>query len=192
MTLSELSYRFGIIGLIEFQERFEVYRWLEDNSNSLSDPRNAPGEYYAPFEEERMKDEYDSDRNNRIDDSQLNQTGARESQTIEDEDESMHFLAFKKWLFTIGDADCFPSVPHGHFKRKTTPWPKLNPYTGVVHSNMKVEDVSSRLTKREMRILWNDSKFIEECKKQILWYSRFAPDYSFPSARFGRYILPRW
>ncbi|HHS9528945.1 TPA: hypothetical protein ACTW06_004970 [Raoultella ornithinolytica] len=192
MTLSELSYRLGIIGVIEYQERFEIYRWLEDKSNSISDPRNALGEYYAPSEEERMDDENESDKNNRMEDSQLSQTGSRGGQTIEDEDDSMHFLAFKKWLFTIGDADCFPSVPHGHYQRKTTPWPKLNPYTGVVHSSMKVEDVPSRLTKREMRILWNDTKFIEECRKQILWYSGFAPDYSFPNARFGRHILPRW
>ncbi|MCS2172637.1 hypothetical protein MUU46_20345 [Scandinavium sp. TWS1a] len=74
----------------------------------------------------------------------------------------MHFLAFNKWLFTVGDADCFPSVPHGHYKRKTKPWPKLNPYIGVVFSSMQTEDVSSRLTKKEMKLLWNESKFIEE------------------------------
>lgn len=43
MTLSDLSYQLGIIGLIEYQERLEIYRWLKDNSNSVADPRNAPG-----------------------------------------------------------------------------------------------------------------------------------------------------
>lgn len=192
MTLSELSYQLGIIGLIEYQERIEIYRWLKDNSNSVADPRNASGEYYASSEEEREDHRDEWDGSSRMKDSQLSHTGARGAQTIEDEDDSIHFLAFNKWLFTVGDTDCFPSVPHAHYQRKTNPWPKLNPYTGVVYSSMKAEDVSSRLTKKEMKSLWNDSKFIEECRKQIIWYSAFAPHYSFPNARFGRHILPRW
>lgn len=192
MTLSDLSYQLGIIGLIEYQERLEIYRWLKDNSNSVADPRHAPGEDYASSEKERMDHGDDWDGSNRMEGPQLSHTGTRGGQKIEDEDDSMHFLAFNKWLFTVGDKDCFPSVPHAHYQRKTTPWPKLNPYTGVVYSSMNAEDVSSRLTKREMKLLWNDSKFIEECRKQIIWYSAFAPHYSFPNARFGRHILPRW
>ena len=192
MTLSDLSYQLGIIGLIEYQERLEIYRWLKDNSNSIVDPRLVPGEDCASSEEERMDHLDEWDISNRMKDSQLSHTGARRGQTIEDEDDSMHFLAFKKWLFTVGDTDCFPSVPHAHYQRKTKSWPKLNPYTGVVYSSMKAENVSSRLTKIEMKSLWNDSKFIEECRKQIIWYSSFSPHYSFPNARFGRHILPRW
>ncbi|WP_145543726.1 hypothetical protein [Yersinia frederiksenii] len=192
MVLSDLSYQLGIIGLIEYQERFEIYRWLKDNNNSVADPRNAYGEDDASPEEGKMHNKDERDRSNRMKDSQLSHTGGRGGQTSEDEDDSMHFLAFKKWLFTVGDTDCFPSVPHAHSQRKTNPWPKLNPYTGVVYSSMKAEDVSSRLTKGEMKLLWNDSKFIEECKKQIVWYSEFSPHYPFPNARFGRYILPRW
>lgn len=192
MKLTVLSYRLGIIGLIEYQERLEIYRWLKDNSNSVADPRNATGEDNAFPEESRMHHEDEWDRSNRMKDSQLSDNSAGIVQTSEDEDDSMYFLDFSKWLFTVGDADYFPSVPHGHYKRKTNPWPKLNPYTGVVFISMKTEDVSSRLTKNEMKLLWNNSKFIRECKKQIVWYSRFAPNYSFPNARFGRLILPRW
>ena len=54
MLLSDLSYKLGIIGLIEYQERLEIYRWLKDNSNNVADPRNAPGEDYASSEKERM------------------------------------------------------------------------------------------------------------------------------------------
>lgn len=192
MRLTFLSYRLGIIGLIEYQERLEVYRWLKDSSNSVTDPRNVPGEDYVLPEESRIHQEDEWDRSNRMKDSQSSANSAGRGQASEDEDDPMYFLAFNKWLFIVGDVDCFPSVPHGHYKRKTNPWPKLNPYTGVVFSSMKTEDVASRLTKKEMKLLWNDSKFIEECRKQIVWYSDFSPIYSFPNARFGRHILPRW
>ncbi|MCS2172636.1 hypothetical protein MUU46_20340 [Scandinavium sp. TWS1a] len=70
MKLTFLSYRLGIIGLIEYQERLEVYRCLIDSSSSVADPRNAPGEDYAFPEESRVHYEDEWDRNNRMKDSQ--------------------------------------------------------------------------------------------------------------------------
>lgn len=118
MTLSDLSYQLGIIGLIEYQERLEIYRWLKDNSNSVADPRNAPGEEYASSEEGRMDHGDERNVSNRMEDPQLSHTGTRGGQKIEGEDDLMHILVFNKWLFTVGDTDCFPSVPHAHYQRK--------------------------------------------------------------------------
>jgi hypothetical protein len=109
-----------------------------------------------------------------------------------DQDSRQQFLAFEKWIFTLGDRDCYPSVPHGHFHKKTNEWPKLNPYTGRVFSNAHQEDVCSRLSMSQMKLLWNDANFVELCRKQVLWYSDFAPTYRFPRARFGRLQFPRW
>ncbi|MGL4668860.1 MAG: hypothetical protein ACRCWR_13140, partial [Saezia sp.] len=71
------------------------------------------------------------------------------------------------------------------------PWPKLNPYTGRVFLHMHYEDAASRLTKSEMRKVWNDKDFIEHCRKQILWYSSTLPDYKFPDARRGKLCFPK-
>jgi hypothetical protein len=65
-----------------------------------------------------------------------------------------HLVMLTKWVFTAGDPDCYPSVPHEHFQKKTNSWPKLNPYTGRVFSAPHEEDKARRLTKEEMQILW--------------------------------------
>ena len=125
----------------------------------------------------------------------MGSVGSGSSVNGEDAEDKNHwpqFLAFNKWLFTLGDKDCYPSVPHGHLHKKTRGWPKLNPYTGRVFSDVHQEDVSSRLNKAAMKSLWNDSDFVEFCRKQVLWYSRFAPEYGFPGARFGKLHFPRW
>ena len=111
---------------------------------------------------------------------------------LSNENNLLEFLAFNKWMFTIGDPDCYPSVPHGHFRNKTRVWPKLNPYTGRVFSGNHQEDVNSRLSKNEMRFLWTDSNFVDHCRKQVHWYSNFAPAYGFPNARLGRDVFPKW
>lgn len=102
------------------------------------------------------------------------------------------FVAFNKWVFTIGDADCFPSVPHGHLHKKTNPRPKLNPYTGRVFWDAHNENVSMRLTRAEMKSLWSDSSFVEHCREQVIHYTEFAPGYGFPNARRGKLHFPRW
>ena len=48
------------------------------------------------------------------------------------------------------------------------------------------------LEKAEMKALWNGEDFVEHCRKQVLWYNDFAPDYEFPRARFGKLRFPSW
>jgi len=177
--LSELSYATGLIGLAELKERGEVARWLTNTDNRLRDPRQRCDE---PREHQEAREPETSDAASPVE-------GVRKDDST---DQWTHLVVLNKWVFTIGDADCYPSVPHGHFQRKTNPWPKLNPYTGRVFVAPHEEDKLRRLTRIDMQMLWNDEQFLSFCRSQIEWYSRFAPQFQFANAKSGRYHFPRW
>jgi hypothetical protein len=177
--LNEVSYDISLIGLAELRERRAVLRWLNDQNNGFRDPREESGE----TSESREASDFE----------RPNVTSQAEGTKIDDPaDRWTHLVVLTHWVFTVGDADCYPSVPHGHLQKKTNPWPKLNPYTGRVFSSMHTEDKSRRLTRSEMQIIWNDEKFLELCYKQIEWYSEFAPDYQYVKAKYGKFVFPRW
>jgi hypothetical protein len=176
---SEVSYDFGLIGLAELKERAEVAKWLLDPGHSMRDPRLGRDEEFEARESSECEPP----------DTSPPAEGAKKDDPA---DRRFHLVVLSKWVFTVGDADCYPSVPHGHFQKKTNSWPKLNPYTGRVFSAPHEEDKARRLTKIDMQILWNDEEFIDHCHKQIDWYSEFAPKYQFVTARHGRRHLPRW
>jgi len=185
ILLSDLSYQLGLIGMAEYEERREVAHWLSVDEQGQPDPRrNRHEEQERPHKSDEVPESEGAQP----------QGGSGSANSTEEDPTDLwpRFLAFNKWMFTVGDRDCYPSVPHGHLRRKTNEWPKLNPYTGRVFSAVHAEDVASRLTKAEMKILWNDSDFVELCRKQVLWYSDFAPAYGFPNARFGKLRFPRW
>jgi hypothetical protein len=180
--LSDLSFTMGLIGLPEYLERNEVADWLEDSSNGLPDPRISSNEF-----EEINQEDHSLDENANREEVQ--------SQTGKASDYSppcIELLMMNQWMFTIGDVDCYPSVPHGHFKSKTREWPKLNPYIGRVFSDVHKEDTNKRLSKKDMIKLWNDPKFIEHCREQVNWYSGFSPRYGFPRAKRGKLAFPKW
>lgn len=183
--LSDLSYQLGIIGIYEYEERLKIASWLSSTAEEHPDPRNSQlNKSNNTHENQRSKEEipqHPQENFNPIITDKYDQS-----------DQSLQFLAFRKWIFTLGDADCYPSVPHGHLLRKTSAWPKLNPYIGRAFSDIHVEDVSHRLTRGEMKILWNDDGFLEHCRKQVLWYSDFSRDYKFPNARFGKLRFPKY
>ncbi|WP_156409940.1 hypothetical protein [Duganella sp. Root198D2] len=186
VLLSDLSYQIGIIGLMEYRERLQIAEWLTSSKNSLDDPRDS-GER-NPME--------DSESPREVPNKDVTSNNSGGAAALKDDDDELdrwaQFLAFKKWVFTIGDADCSPSVPHGHLHHKNNPHPKLNPYTGRVFGKGQKEDVSLRLTRAEMKSLWNDSEFVAHCREQVIYYSSFAPAYDFPNARHGRLHFPRW
>lgn len=185
LLLSDLSYQLGLIGIAEYKERREMAYWLSMDGQDKPDPRSGRNE-----EPERIRENDDIHEN-----VEVHRQGASGLAKSTDEDTSNlgpQFLAFNKWVFTVGDPDCYPSVPHGHLHRKTNEWPKLNPYTGRVFVDVHHEEESCRLTKAEMKSLWNNEKFEEHCRKQVLWYSHFAPNYEFPRARFGKFRFPKW
>jgi hypothetical protein len=186
ILLSDLSFQNGIIGLAEYIERREIAQWLSSGDDSLKDPRDPADE--RQFENAERSDEHPRQP------SSL--SGSSGGSTADDEDDELErwprFLAFNKWVFTVGDRDCFPSVPYGHLYKKTNERLKLNPYTGRVFWEAHKEDPSLRLTRKEMKTLWNDPKFVEHCHEQVSFYSDFAREYDFPNARRGRYNFPRW
>ena len=140
--LSDLSFMTGLIGYSEYCERHEIAVWLEDSSGSVSDPRiSGCGGEELPRESGDSESIVDNDR----------VSGTNKSES--DMPPWFELLMMNQWMFTIGDVDCYPSVPHGHFKAKTREWPKLNPYTGRVFSDMHKEDVGKRLSKKDMRTL---------------------------------------
>ncbi|MHB8390842.1 MAG: hypothetical protein ACYDBH_14880 [Acidobacteriaceae bacterium] len=183
LLLSDLSYHAGLIGLAEYEERQAIADWLSASGSGLPDPRMCSSEE-SKHSEVRVAP---------LDGISSGGVGSSENgEGPEDKNRWRHFLAFNKWMFTVGDPDCYPSVPHGHLHKKTNEWPKLNPYTGRVFSDVHQEDVGSRLSKAEMKLLWNDPGFVELCRNQVLWYSDFAPAYGFPRARFGKLKFPKW
>lgn len=179
--LTDLNFMTGLIGRFEYHERLEIADWMEDFSGCKPDPRvQRKGVAETAIEQ--------SDNKGQDQRGVLGSTcelGANDPDWLE-------LLMLNQWMFTIGDADCYPSVPHGHYKSKTKKWPKLNPYTGRVFSDTHREDSSMRLSKQEMIKLWSDSKFLEHCREQVIWYNNFAPEYGFPNARRGMLAFPRW
>ena len=171
----------GLIGYSEYRERYEIADWLADSDDRVPDPRMSNTQSKVDNPELDFSEE-SSDRGD----------GDGNSKSRDGEPPWFELLMMNEWMFTIGDVDCYPSVPHGHNKSKTKQWPKLNPYTGRVFSDMHKEDTGKRLSKKDMKNIWNDSKFVEHCREQVLWYSDFATSYDFPRARRGKLIFPRW
>jgi hypothetical protein len=179
--LSDMSFSNGLIGYPEYIERLEVADWLDDSRNQIPDPRLSSDEK----EETEESFEENSYREDDHKQSDSNKSGNEDPDWLE-------FLMLSEWMFTVGDADCYPSVPHGHYKSKTRAWPKLNPYTGRAFSSAHNEDKGKRLDKKGMIKLWNSPKFIEHCREQVLWYSNFAPNYIFSRAKRGKLAFPKW
>ena len=82
-----------------------------------------------------------------------------------------------KWVFTIGDPDSRPSVPHGHLESKKNRHPKLNPYVGRAFLQDRSEDIPRRLNKRELVVLWSNEGFRAHCSDQIGWFMAREPNF---------------
>lgn len=61
-----------------------------------------------------------------------------------------------QWVFTIGDPDPLPSIPHGHYRHQNG-MPKLDPYTGWISDRRGAR--LRRLTRAEVAGFWNDVRF---------------------------------
>lgn len=79
----------------------------------------------------------------------------------------------KKWHFRQGDADHFPSVPHGH--ENNMDWPVCDPYTGRVYDGEREELQSNRLSRKVRIALWKDPKFRAFALKTIIWHETAFP-----------------
>jgi hypothetical protein len=186
--LTNLEFEIGIIGIADYVERQEVFRWLvaDAGTAALRDPRSAPGH----DQEERPLPEA-PDRGPR--DWEVGAVVEGANQNACNEDQFIQFIPRvlqHRWCFTKNDDDSYPSVPHGHFHDKTNAWPKLNPYTGRAFSAKNVENDALRLQKKEMINLWNDRGFRIHALETIAWYKESHPYYEFPVRNPFR--LPRW
>jgi hypothetical protein len=185
VLMSDISYMSGIIGLAEYRERLLVAKWLSNDEEEGVDPREP---FAEPNEDVNDKNDVETPRQGDGSAASANSAGGNDN----NETRWPRFLLLNKWHFTIGDVDCVPSVPHGHENSKTQSWPKLNPYTGKVYIGVEREDVSRRLNRNDMKKIWTNKKFLEECRKQIVWYAENFPSYQFRNARRGRDCLPKW
>lgn len=86
------------------------------------------------------------------------------------------------WIFTIGDADDKPSVPHAHSKGEGY---RLNAWNGEIYpAGNDRSTVINKLNRKELQRLHKDKKFIDFAVKQINWYRSEYPCISF--------FVPEW
>ena len=181
--LTEWEFDVGIIGISEYEERADVLDWLINYPHraTSTDPRG-----------EAETNEDSSFPIEPLPEGNTGQGDNNQRRPDEEENPSRELIPIglrQRWAFTKNDADCYPSVPHGHLNEKTNAWPKLNPYTGQAFSKKDSEDMYYRLKKQEMIILWNDDKFRLHALETIAWYSTINPCYRFPVSNPLR--LPR-
>lgn len=174
ISLAEVSYQCGLIGIDEFLERIKVANWLAREETEGSDPRDPILENVTP-------------ENDTIPDNEVLKVNVKKDS---EEPDWLEFLFDGEWYFTISDPDPYPSTPHGHLNNPNNPWPKLNPYTGRAFKKKHQENTSMRLTKRKMRMLWRDQKFRSFCRNHILWYMEKYPHHVFPVEHPLRF--PQW
>lgn len=183
INLAEIHYEFGLISHDEYHERIHVALWLADTHPGCElDPRTDSDE------ETPKNSEYESEYNDKQG-AVIARTGSGHS-TQKDNENWLEFICLGTWVFTKADPDSYPSVPHGHYKNQNTKWPKLNPYTGRVFSSKHQEDISRRLSKKQMREVWSDPGFKSFCREMIVWYREVFPCYEFPVRSPLR--MPRW
>lgn len=174
INLADFHYELGLIGYDEYVERIEIGYWLSDSfhfSEHSRDPRYDVEESLNIKEREKP-DVYDES------------IGVEAIDSESDSSEYyIKFICLGKWVFTKSDPDSYPSVPHGHYNDQNKKWPKLNPYTGRVFEAKNQENNKERLSKKEMKEIWQDEKFRSFCREMIVWYREQFPHYEFPVKR---------
>ena len=86
------------------------------------------------------------------------------------------------WVFTIGDPDDKPSVPHAHAVDSGY---RLDAWTGDIYpaGTERMQKIG-KLKEKELHRLHSDSKFLAHAKKQIDWYRE-----KYPATHF---YVPDW
>jgi hypothetical protein len=86
-----------------------------------------------------------------------------------------HIRGMSEWVCHKGDADPFPSVPHGHHVKRRPR--KLDVYRGWIFDN----GVSAgRLRRDHIVNLWNDGSFRSFAREALQHFIRANPKYQFP------------
>ncbi|WP_408891526.1 hypothetical protein ACJ2CR_18885 [Myxococcus faecalis] len=195
--LTNWEFDLGLIGLAEYEERYEVLQWLSKRDPNTGggpsdDPRgDSKGAADSPRSEERVERSEEEAVRKEAAGAGTQQPSAAAQQS--DENPPLQLIPHglrERWCFTKNDADSYPSVPHGHLNDKNNSWPKLNPYSGRAFAAKDSEDTKYRLQRWEMIRLWNSREFRRHALETIVWYQETYPYYEFPVPTPRR--LPRW
>lgn len=172
---SHISYIYGLIDDNVIRERMI---WLQnmmatdgDNLNQIFyiSPENLPDEDRLEPEQIKEVQQYEQ----RMTDDRRHgcfPTKRKDSPWL-------YFLArglLKNWYFHKYDHDPNPSVPHGHYMKRT--YPKLDPYTGWKYTAH--DRRGNRVSKNATAELWNDPKFCKFASESICWYMSEFPNHN--------------
>ncbi|MDH4394624.1 MAG: hypothetical protein QE278_02990 [Limnobacter sp.] len=182
INMAEVHHQLGLISHDEFWERREVALWLSEDNEVRSDPRVILGEDAKLVE--------DSNEDFGENASVISKISNGKGGPSENDENWIEFLCLGVWVFTKSDPDSYPSVPHGHHNSQNKKWPKLNPYTGRVFKAKHQEDISNRLSKKQMKMIWQDEKFKSFCREMVVWYQEQYPYFEFSIRR--PLCMPRW
>lgn len=86
------------------------------------------------------------------------------------------------WVFTLGDPDDKPSVPHAHAEELGY---RLDAWTGNIYpAGSEREKTIGHLSRKELHKLHSDYKFLKFAKNHIDWYKATYPHINF--------YIPEW
>lgn len=173
--LIDLAFKHHTLELIddnELGERVRIILWLYHGNSSTMDPRGEP---------ERKN-------TSSPDDATIMLESISSENEIHDPFSQITFQ--KNWIFTKQDPGPYPSIPYAHKSNQNNSWPKLNPFTGRVFEKKAIEECSKRLTKEEMKKLWDNDIFLQFCINYLKWYSTLYLKHKFPVKHM--FLFSKW
>ncbi|WP_148282183.1 hypothetical protein [Corallococcus coralloides] len=184
--LTNWEFDYGLIGLHEYEERYEVLHWLlgnepSDGGQAGNDPR---GNLERTADSLRSEEQSENAKPHAAHEEATGAESQKTGSGSPSPDENLPLQLIppelrNRWCFTKNDADSYPSVPHGHLNDKTNAWPKLNPYLGRAFAAKHREDTRYRLHRSEMIKLWNSPNFRAHALETIVWYQAAHPHHRF-------------
>lgn len=190
---STIEYRFGYISLNEYSLRLI-------NLYHLSNKSEVVKSYITELFNIENLDEFEYEDLETNDSLILIKNGddqLQEHNLLKSENEILHYITkstgkISKWHFIIGDADYFPSIPHGHSVKNRNI--KLDSYLGyfynVSNKGTKVF-VAGRENRQYIIDLWNDKSFRSFARDHINWYLITFPNYKWRVSVKRIKVLPK-
>lgn len=169
LYLTGMSHTFGIIPRTIYLERMTVLSQIGHPSDVITSfAKNIIGLHDWHVD----NDEWGHDPSELVEGNE-NVVSVGPSTRYDDHDDYIYFVGdageLKGWHFRPGDADYFPSVPHGHRDKR-----KLDAYLGWIYKGSKQ---TGRLQRRSIIELWNVEKFRHEATEAIKYYLTNHPHY---------------
>jgi hypothetical protein len=162
------------LGVISWNQYALRLKFLRDNVEANSNQGKILADFFGT-QEATLEDDWpygeSQDLVDEVDESDSRLTGTDE------EDDFLYFCPRDKtgltdWEFHLGDADYFPSIPHGHSKSKKPC--KLDAYRGWIY---KSEKQIGREDRCKIIALWNDERFRAMAACAIDYYLSTFPNF---------------